>query len=87
MTLFFSQFLKQSANILEKFLAQYEESVTKPGQIEELSDDRLAGLQLYGKFYGFYETMTREKDTDLETAHEKIIKQLETFAETFVIKS
>ena len=61
--------------------------MTNPGQIEDHSDDRLAGLQLYGKFYGFYDSMTHEKDTDLETAHVKIIKQLETFAETFVIKS
>ena len=71
----------------EKFLAQCDESVTEPGQIEDQSDDRLAGLQLYGKFYGFYESMTREDDADLETVHVKIIKQLEKFADTFVIKS
>ena len=82
----FRQF--ENISVPEKFLAQYDdESVTKPGQIEDLSDDRLAGLQLYGKFYGFYESMTREKDTELETAHVRIIKQLETFAETFVINS
>ena len=71
----------------EKFLAFCDESVTEPGEMEDQSDDRLAGLQLYGKFYGFYESMTREDDADLETVHVKIIKQLEKFADTFVIKS
>ena len=72
---------------LEKFLAQCDESVTEPGKIEDQSDDRLAGLQLYGKFYGFYESMTREDEADLETVHVQIIKHLEKFADTFVIKS
>ena len=63
--------------------------MTEPGQIEDhsASGDRLAGLQLYGKFYGFYESMAAEEETDLETVHVKIIKQLEKFAETFVNKS
>ena len=63
--------------------------MAEPGQIEDHGGDRLAGLQLYGKFYGFYESMAAEEDTDLdlETVHVKIIKQLEKFAETFNIKS
>ena len=61
--------------------------MTEPGQIEDHGGDRLAGLQLYGKFYGFYESMAAEEDTDLETVHVKIIKQLEKFAETFTVKS
>ena len=60
--------------------------MTEPGPIEDLSDDKLAGLQLYGKFYGFYESLTRDGDSDLETVHVNIIRQLETFAETFVTK-
>ena len=67
---------------LEMFLSQHDESVTSPEQVETFTDDRLTGLQLYGKFHGYYESLSRE-EPNLETVHVKIIKQLEKFAENF----
>ena len=68
-----------SLSILESFLEKEEHT---ENSLHTNDDDRMSGIQLYGRFHSYY-SMHISEEADLEAVHMKIVRKLNDFAATF----
>ena len=66
-------------SISESFLEKEEHT---ENSLHTSDDDRMSGIQLYGRFHSYYSTHISE-EADLEAVHMKILRKLNDFAATF----